>query len=604
VVTVEYSASNLNDNYVVKFSGADWVSFNDIVFQTGTGGSSSYKTVLEMGGESSYNRFENCQFNGYANATTSTYQRVIYCQSAGNNYNKFYNNQINNGSYGAYFFGAATTSTNVGNEWIGNEFNDAYYRGVYLYYNTDMKFNYNKINTNTSYTSAYGLMSYYSYDNAEVIGNQVHYPYISAYLYYNQGTTSKTPVIANNWFTAGDGTYYAYGMYFYYGGFAKVVNNSIWKYSSPSYGYYGMYMAYGGGNTFTNNILYDPQGSSGYYTYYLNGGFTLIESDYNNVYANGPSFGYFNGVITSLSQWQTATGFDLNSVTTDPGFTKEDSLRTCNDTLDGAGTPLSYLNTDIDGDGRHPSTPDIGADEFVGADSGAFSAGPDAFVCEGKTATIGLNVTGATFLWSTSDTTGTIVVSSAGTYQVSMTTSCGATHVDEVVVDDITPTASFNTNVVFHTGQFINTSLFGDSYRWVVQTSPFDTIYTKDLTYVFPDNGPYQVCLTTYNDCDTVQTCTLWKGWVGVDEQHLGDAISLMPNPVSDILNINFEGLTSDQIQIEVSNIQGQVVYSNQFVNVSGNANRTIDVSGLKDGMYIVKFTTENDITAKRIIVQ
>ena len=602
-VTLEYGPSGSTNNYVVQFNGADWVSFENMVFQVGSGGSTSYRTVLEMGGGSSYNRFENCQFNGYSNSSTSTYQRVIYCQSADNNYNKFYNNQINYGSYNVYFFGSSTSATNVGNEWIGNEFNDAYYRGLYLYYNTDMKFNHNKVNTNTPYTSAYGLMSYYSYDNAEVIGNQVHFPYVAAYLYYNQGTSSKSPLIANNWFASGDGTYYAYGMYLYYGGFARVVNNTIWKYSNSSYGYYGIYMYSGGGNSFLNNILYDPQGSTGYYTFYLNGGFTLLDCDYNNVFSK-TNYGYFNGVQKTLADWQSATGYDMNSISTDPGFTKGDSLRTCNDTIDGAGTPLSYIYDDIDGDGRNLNTPDIGADEFVGSDSGAYSAGPDAFVCDGKTAVIGLNVTGATFLWNTSDTTGTIEVSQAGTYTVQMTTSCGATHSDQVVVSDITPVANFSKTVSFRTGKFVNASINGNSYMWVVQTSPFDTAYSTDLTYVFPDNGPYQVCLYTMNDCDTAQKCDIWFSPIGIEEVNLEDAISLRPNPVSDQLFIQFKGLESNQIYVELSNVQGQLVYREKYVDVSGNATKSIDVSGLKSGLYIVKFTTENDVVAKRIIVQ
>ena len=194
-------------------------------------------------------------------------------------------------------------------------------------------------------------------------------------------------------------------------------------------------------------------------------------------------------------------------------------------------------------------------------------------------------------------------MSQAGTYQVQMTTSCGATHTDQVVVTDVTPTASFNSVVSYLSGGFTNTSLNGNTYRWVVQVDPFDTIWTKDLTYVFPDNGPYQVCLTTYNDCDTVSTCNLWQGWVGIEESHLSDAISLRPNPVSDNLTIQFNGLESNQVQVEVSNAQGQLVFREKLVDVSGNATKVIEVSSLKSGLYIVKFTTENDVAAKRIIV-
>jgi hypothetical protein len=599
-VTIE-ATPNSSDNYVIKLDGSDHIIFNDLIIQVSSN-ATTYSTVIDMNGGATYNEFNNCQINGYANATTSTYQRVIYCQSSDNNYNKFMNNEITGGSYSVYFWGSSTSAPNIGNEWIGNSFLDSYYYGTYFYYGKEIKFKHNTLKSSTPYYYGYGFMCYYHDGASEIVGNNLSWPgYSALYCYQLNGNANSKPLVANNMVHSGSGQYYVYGAYVY-GGFIQFVYNTIVKHSSPSYGYYGIYCA-GGGNTVMNNIFYDPQGSSTYYTMYYGGGFAVLESDYNDVFTK-QNFGYFNGVITSLAQWQTSTGFDMHSLTTDPGFTNYDSLRTCNDTLDGAGTPLSYVLDDFDGDDRDGMTPDIGADEFVGADSGAYSAGPDAIVCDGKSVVIGQKVTGGSFLWSTSETTSTIEVTQAGTYQVTMTTSCGATHIDEVVVEDVTPTATFTVQDNFHTGIFTNTGMNGTSWRWVVQTSPFDTVWTKDLVYVFPDNGPYQVCLTTYNDCDTVESCGLWEGYVGLEENSLANVITLMPNPVSDELTIQFNGLESDQINVEVTNVQGQVIYTEKYVNVSGNATKRVDVSNLKSGLYIVKFTTENDVTAKRVIVQ
>ncbi|MEQ8324416.1 MAG: GEVED domain-containing protein [Vicingaceae bacterium] len=601
VVTIEYTPSSLSDNAVVMLDGADYIIFNDLVIQVGSG-AGTYATVVNLGAFATHNEFNNCQLNGNPNATTSTYQSVIYCTSSGNDYNKFMNSEINGGSYGVYFFGGGTTSPNVGNMWVDNTFKDAYYRGLYVYYSKDLIFNKNWLESNTTYLYGYGFMSYYTDGASECIGNHLSWPgYSAMYLYQWNGNATDKPIIANNMVNSGAASYYTYGTYLY-GGFMQIINNTIVKNSGSSYGYYGAYIA-GGGNTVLNNIIYDPAGLSNYYTLYYGGGFAVLESDHNDVFTPN-TFGYFNGVQSTLSDWQNATGFDMNSITTDPGFTNYDSLRTCNDTLDGAGTPVSFVLDDYDGDDRDPATPDIGADEFIGADSGSYSAGPDAIVCDGKSVQIGLQQSQGTFLWSTSETTSTITVSQAGTYQVAVTTGCGATHTDEVVVENVTPTSSFTVQDNFQTGIFTNISQNGDNYRWVVQTNPFDTIWAQNLTYVFPDNGPYQVCLTTYNDCDTVTSCGQWLGFVGINEVSLSDVISLMPNPASDVLNITFNGLEDDQINLEVSNIQGQVVYNENFVNVSGNANRTIDVSSLKKGMYILKFSTENDVTAKRVIVQ
>jgi hypothetical protein len=397
----------------------------------------------------------------------------------------------------------------------------------------------------------------------------------------------------------GNGTYYAYGCYMYNCGYTRFVNNTVAKDVPSGYGYYGIYVT-GGANKLINNIFYDPNGSSTYYNFYYSGAFAVAESDYNNVYSN-QYFGYLNGVQSTLTQWQTNTGFDMHSTTIDPGFTNLDSMRTCNDSLDGTGIPLSYISDDIDGDGRNPNTPDVGADEWIGSAPGSYSAGPDAIVCAGKTVQIGLPVTGGTFSWNTADTTATIVVSSGGTYTVTMTAACGSQHTDTVDVVDVTPVAGFTSKVSFLTGEFVNNSVNGNSYMWVVNN--VDTFYSTDLTHIFPDNGPYEVCLYVYNDCDTVFTCQTWQSFLGVEENALENMITLMPNPVSDNLKIQFAGVEGD-VTLEVMNIQGQVVYTERYMNVTGNENKSVDVSSLRKGMYIVKFMTSNDVATKQVIVK
>jgi hypothetical protein len=303
-----------------------------------------------------------------------------------------------------------------------------------------------------------------------------------------------------------------------------------------------------------------------------------------------------------------------NTQYTNPGYTKKDSMYTCNDTLDGAGIAFPAVMYDFQGDDRNATTPDIGADEFLGGDSSIFSAGPDALLCNGNFIEIGTYITGTDYIWNTSETTGKIMVNTVGDYTVSATSACGGAFLDVVTVTDNTPNAAYTYANSYYTGIFTNTSrTVGDLYRWVFyndassKTNPLDTIWKsnqKDFIYYFGNNGPHNVCLTTYNECDTIEICKNWTGTVGVNENALNDAISLMPNPVSNTLYIQFNNFSGDQINVEMTNIQGQVVYSNQFVDISSKGSRTVDVSSLNKGMYIVKFTTENEVIAKQIIVQ
>lgn len=602
IVTVTHNAG-FGSNYTLLLDNADWITFNDITFEAA---GSSYATVISLENGASNNTFNNCVFNGYSSSTFSSNQSIWYTRSAGNNDNHVENCEFNGGSYGMYFFGGGTSARNERNEFLNNTFTDQYYRGMYCYYTEDLKINYNVFRSSRNYSSMYVIMSYYSYNASEIIGNDINTPgYAGIYMLQYNGTVNERPLVANNMVRIGRGAgSYGYGIYCTSSGYVRLVHNTVvTTHSIGTYG--GIYVSGGANEILNNNVFVETlRSGSSYGALYYNGGFAVFESDYNNVYVdNGGAFGRLGSQQLTLSDWQNATGFDMNSLNTNPGFVNFDSLRTCSDTLESAGTPLSYVTDDFDGDGRNPNAPDIGADEWIGSDSNSFSAGPDAIVCDGKSVIIGTSSSSSSFTWNTGDTTGTIEVSQAGEYVVSVTTACGATQVDTVIVTDATPEAEFGISSVFLTGQFDNQSQNDWSRMWVVGTTPPDTFYSDDLTYVFPDNGPYDVTLYVYNDCDTDMVTKTWTGFVGIAENDLANAIAVMPNPASDVLNIEFSGLDG-AVTVEMTNVQGQVVHTDRYMNVKGNARESIDVSSLNKGMYIVRFITDLGVTTKQIVVQ
>ncbi len=94
------------------------------------------------------------------------------------------------------------------------------------------------------------------------------------------------------------------------------------------------------------------------------------ESDYNNLHQvpNGLAniLGLSqSGYRRSLAEWQTANpALDDHSVSVLPAFFSATDLHVNQASLNSAGTPLAEVTTDIDGDARNATTPDIGADEF------------------------------------------------------------------------------------------------------------------------------------------------------------------------------------------------------------------------------------------------
>lgn len=110
--------------------------------------------------------------------------------------------------------------------------------------------------------------------------------------------------------------------------------------------------------------------------------------------------------------------------------------------------------------------------------------------------------------------------------------------------------------------------------------------------------------LTTCDYTDLTDTTTLQfttpiteTVYLGVDDfEVLARQINVFPNPVKDFLNINISGSLAIK-NMELYNILGREIktYSNSF--------ESIDVIGLSNGVYFLKFDTNKGIVQKRIIV-
>lgn len=99
--------------------------------------------------------------------------------------------------------------------------------------------------------------------------------------------------------------------------------------------------------------------------YHVNDPSAVSESDFNNIWAAGPQVAIWNGGQGELSDLQAASGMDLNSISVFPNYLSDTDLHTASPYLAGAGTSLTEVTTDIDGDVRDGSNPNIGADEYI-----------------------------------------------------------------------------------------------------------------------------------------------------------------------------------------------------------------------------------------------
>ena len=514
---ISYAATGSGNNYVVQMNNdASYYIFDNIHIHATS--NSTWGSAVYLQSNANYNTFVNCHLEGHdfnTYGTTSTYSSVV-SDYGPPNYgqtfvgNRFYNNIIEGGSYGIQFRGQGSSDL----EFVGNEFLDQYYMGIYLNYPVSPEIVGNTLKSASPYTYGYGFYIYYSSDGFVFNENTIHpdafqWPRYGAYMYASSAKANKRSEIKNNCISVGQpwsaSTQIMYGIYAYNCSFMDVANNAI-SMKGNSFDSYALYVNQGGANNVVNNIL-GNYGSGAALNYVGNS--SVLKSDNNSLYSTGALLGYYNGFgYTSLALWQNKAGYDANSVGSNPALydlgntTGLVDCHACNSSLDGTADAQYAPMYDIDGEMRS-STPDIGPDEFVGL--GNINLGDDIVFCPGDSVSLETPVgTVGTPIWSTGDTAASITASMPGTYSLILRNACGLI-VDTVDLSNpmVSDLSTPDTLICKGDDIDVDVNLTGATYAW----NTGETTQTINID----DEGTYSVVVTDKWGCVTSDSLTVTR---------------------------------------------------------------------------------------------
>jgi hypothetical protein len=205
-------------------------------------------------------------------------------------------------------------------------------------------------------------------------------------------------------------------------------------------------------------------------------------------------------------------------------------------------------------------------------------------------------------------------------YQVKVQANCGSgntsdwtTAVSFTTANEDTPTCPAPTGLtatVDHTDvtltwqQEPNTATeWQINYRLATESN-WSTVTATSTTYTLTDltaNAQYVANVVAHCTngltSDESNTVTFETNNIGV-EDYLNKAVTLYPNPATEMVSVAVSDANIMITGVEVYNVYGQLI--NTIVSTENPLR--INVSGMADGMYYVRVTTDNGVVTKNFV--
>lgn len=359
IVTLASTTATGTNNAAVQLRGADYITFQGITFER-TGDNTYYGQVVHILNGARYNTFKNCRMLGLKVTGGNVNAVNIWSDQGRDEYNTFENNTVRFGQVCVDYTGADTAREN-GTVFRGNTFDSSYTSLVKVSFNNGIKFENNTFMR--QYSAVAGNFSLNLNDCDGEIGVTANKFFdgsaeTSLSLLNCAASSSNPGIIANNFFAKGNGKSINIDLCDY----QNFAHNSIYHFGLNTTNI-GINSALSSSSnlTFVNNNIVMDAGQ----VIFIPNGTQVAYSNYNNFVAKGGSFAYWGAAYNNITDLSLASGKDGNSKSVNPLFKGSLDLHIINPRLKKAGTGLTYVTTDIDGEARNSTTPDIGADEFL-----------------------------------------------------------------------------------------------------------------------------------------------------------------------------------------------------------------------------------------------
>ncbi len=245
----------------------------------------------------------------------------------------------------------------------------------------------------------------------------------------------------------------------------------------------------------------------------------------------------------------------------------------------------------------------VGSDTVVVSEAIAVEISGDEALCPDATGTLSTNIASGSYFWTTGDTTAMLMIPVGGIYGVSVTDAFGCVSSDSIEVADLpAPIADLGfikTNLTYAFSDFSA----GNPTAWRWTFGDGDTSSLPNPVHTYATGGLYVVTLIITNDCGN-DTTTIELNSVSIDGG-LGQAsIAIMPMPSHGQFTFEVAGISASSLNVQLIDMNGRTCDNWHFTQTSQVISQSVNASELAKGIYLLRFSTSQGVTSRRIVLE
>jgi gliding motility-associated-like protein len=398
--TFNYTSTNSDERAVIKLNGADYVTIDSFNINISGAAANEYGYGVQLINDADHNTIHGCTISLNKTSTAMDFAGIVISPVADDAVYSFApnncdSNSITGNTITGGYYGITCTSSNaavtLGNVITNNKVFDNNAYGIFIAATKNALIEANEISRPTRIVSyATYIAVYVNARNMDlkISKNRIHglsdanknslTQIMGIYLNNSATTAADSNVVSNNLLYDFNGAGLQHGLYYFNSDHTKIYHNTIsLEDSTTNTAAATRGFAVFGSTTIglvfqNNNITIKRTGTGIRHCIYIAPVNTAYVCDNNNLFVTAGSTNYVghtgsNGGpnYTTLSNWRTGTGKDMNSISLDPKY---------KDPINADFTPTVILfenkgvyagiSTDINNKNRSTTQPDIGAFEF------------------------------------------------------------------------------------------------------------------------------------------------------------------------------------------------------------------------------------------------